>query len=313
MSRAHLYLFSDASPSDWMVKGNDEAWRTVVNLVFQSDPDLQEEVDSGKNHFEVLSQDQLYTDFMTDFLSHLPSGVLRKWNTRGGYKSRLCYALGMVQHKYKPIVSACSFQEKTLRASKAMLLESYNRNIGAGGGTGPEKMKDTKKRIQKSRFGANFRSHQEAQSSENQFLVLLFMAWFIAGQYTFYRKNMVTRGPQGFDPLDLTIISDKLSGDDDSRRNHEQNLRKLIDPESGTARVTLTRSTLDVPYSGDILANNITGWLNAAISDPGGEFAQKAKAIDYKNVWAGWKILLGSVDKPQFIPALSRLTAIDNS
>ncbi|MGO8820684.1 MAG: hypothetical protein ACLQO6_05585 [Desulfomonilaceae bacterium] len=306
---AHLYLFSEASPSNWLATGNDEAWRTVVNFVFESDPDLQEQIDGGETHIEVLSQDLKYTSFIKDLESHLPNGALRKWNARGGYKSRLCYAVGMVMSKYKPIVSACSFQEKTLRASKAALLGSYNRNIGASEseGTGSEKFKDTKGRLQKRRSSTSFHSYQEVQSSENQMLGLLFMSWFIGRQYRSCREKILKGGHNDVDILGLTIVSDKLSGDDDSRLRHEQNLRKLIDPEGKAVKIALTRSTLGIPHSGDLLADNLTGWLNAAISDPKGEFAQKAKGIDYTGIWDEWSLFLGSVDKPEFVPALSYL------
>jgi hypothetical protein len=306
---AHLYLFSEASPSNWLATGNDEAWRTVVNFVFESDRDLPEHIDRGETHIEVLSQDLKYTSFIKDLESHLPNGTLRKWNARGGYKSRLCYAFGMVMSKYKPIVSACSFQEKTLRASKSALIGSYNRSIGAHEGkeTGSEKFADTKRRLQRGRSSTSFHGYREVQSSENQMLVLLFMSWFIGRQYRAYHDKIVKGGHHDVGPMGLTIVSDKLSGDDDTRLMHEQNLRKLINSEGKAGKISLTRSTLGVPHSGDLLADNLTGWLNAAISDPKGEFSQKAKAIDYTGVWAGWTVLLNSVDEPKFVPALSYL------
>ncbi len=306
---AHLYLFSEASPSNWLATGNDEAWRTIVNFVFESDLYPQEQIDRSETHMEALSQDSKYAGFIKDLESHLPNGTLRKWNARGGYKSRLCYAFGMVMSEYRPIISACSFQEKTLRASKATLLTTYNGNIGVGvgEGTGPEKIKDSKWRLQKRRSSTSFHGHQELQSSENQMLVLLFMSWFIARQYRSYRDKILKGGHPDVDVTGLTIVSDKLSADDDSRLRHQQNLRKLIDPEGKVVKIALIRSNLGVPHSGDLLADNLTGWLNAAISDPKGEFAQKAKGIDYTGVWGDWSLFLGSVDKPEFVPALSYL------
>ncbi|MGC8604632.1 MAG: hypothetical protein ACP5VS_13240, partial [Desulfomonilaceae bacterium] len=263
-----------------------------------------------ETHIEALSRDRRYTGFIEDLRSYLPNAELRKWNTRGGYKSRLCYAFGMVLSKHKPMVSACSFQEKILRASKVELLRVYNKNVDAikGDGAKSGKFKETKKLLQKGLSATNFRGYQEAQSSEHQMLVLLFMSWFIARQRLYYLKNAIEGGVNDSDLPLLTIVSDKLIGDDDSRVRHEQNLRKLIDPEGKGFKIELTRSTLGLPHSGDLLANNLTGWLNAAISDPKGEFAQKAKGIDYTGVWNEWTLLLDSVDKPEFVPALSRLT-----
>ena len=37
MAVSHMYVFSDACPSDWLTAGDDE-WHTIVNFVFQSDP-----------------------------------------------------------------------------------------------------------------------------------------------------------------------------------------------------------------------------------------------------------------------------------
>jgi hypothetical protein len=60
MPSAHLYLFSDACPSDWLVDGQDDVWHTIVNLVFQADPQLASSIQEGKVHEEVLSLDPLY-------------------------------------------------------------------------------------------------------------------------------------------------------------------------------------------------------------------------------------------------------------
>src|SRR6185436_5346970 len=101
-----------------------------------TDPDLQTQIEKGATHIEVLSQNKLYTSLIEDIEDQLPSGQLRKWKTRGEYKSRLCRAFNAAQPKHDPIVSAHSFQEKTLRASKAAILEAYNRHIGGIEGRG---------------------------------------------------------------------------------------------------------------------------------------------------------------------------------
>ncbi len=306
MPSAHLYLFSDACPTDWLADGKDETWHTVVNFVVQSDPTLQAQVDSGKTHDAVLSQDKSYTGLITDLEAHLPSRQLRKWKTRGSYKSRLCRAFATVQPTYKPMVSACSFQEKTLRASKAALLQSYNQHIGGieGRGIGFEEFKDVKGRLRMKHSFVNCCGYHEIQAPENQMLVLLFMSWFIADQYVFYRREILTSGRYGFDRLGITIISDKLSGDYELS---EQNLRNLIDPDGEGIPIVLTRSPRSDTYSGDLLVDNLAGWLNAAISDPTGESAQHAKHIAPSGVWMGWHMLLESVDKLVSAPALSRL------
>lgn len=75
----------------------------------------------------------------------------------------------------------------------------------------------------------------EIEGLENQMLVLLLMAWLIGDQYAFYFHEIVSSGLYGFDQLHLTIVSDKLSGDDDLHRKSEIALRNLIDPEYSQA------------------------------------------------------------------------------
>ncbi len=47
MSLAHLYIFSDGCPTDWLVEGQDETWHTIDNYDFQSNPELQPQIDTG--------------------------------------------------------------------------------------------------------------------------------------------------------------------------------------------------------------------------------------------------------------------------
>jgi hypothetical protein len=308
MPSAHLYLFSDACPSDWLVDGRDETWHTVANFLFQSDPALQMQIDSGKSHEEVLKQDLLYSSIMTDLEAQLRFGRLQKWHSKGAYKTQFCQAFGATWAKYHPIVSACSFQQKTLRASKVALIRSYNNHIGGieGRGIGFEEFKDTEGRLQMKHSFVNFNGYHEIRAPENQMLVLLLMAWFIADQYVFYRKEMVTSKRLGFERLGITIVSDKLSGDNELRQTNEQNLRNLIDPEAEGTPIVLTRSPQSDTFSGDLLVDNLAGWLNAAVSDPTEEFAHHAQKIAASGVWRGWHMLADSPDTLIMAPALTR-------
>jgi hypothetical protein len=149
----------------------------------------------------------------------------------------------------------------------------------------------------------------EIQGLENQILVLLFMSWFAADQYIFYRKDIVASGRYGFDRLAMTVVSDKLSGDDDSRRISELNLRRLIDPEDDEAPIVLTRSPASDSFSGDLIADNLAGWLNAAIADPASSFGDSVRELVDTSVWAGWHVLKESSAKLESAPALDRLRA----
>ena len=309
MPTAHLYLFSDACPADWLADGHDETWHTIVNFVFQSSPDLQLRLEGGAQHADLLGADSAYIDLVRRLESDLPSNQLRKWKTGPGYKARFCRTFGQVARSAKPLVSACSFQERTLRDSKRALLASYNRHLGGmeGRGIGFEEWKDDRGRLQMRHSFVTMTGHHKIQGLENQILVLLFMSWFAADQYIFYRKNIVTSGLYGFDWLAMTVVSDKLSGDDDSRRTNELNLRKLIDPENGVAPIVLTRSPASDSFSGDLIADNLAGWLNAAIVDPASSFGDSIREMVDTGVWAGWHVLKGSSATLESTSALDKL------
>jgi hypothetical protein len=85
MPTAHLYLFSDACPSDWLVDGQDDTWHTIVNFVFQSSADLQQHLENGAPQFELLALDATYLDFVRSLESGLASHQLRKWRAGPSY------------------------------------------------------------------------------------------------------------------------------------------------------------------------------------------------------------------------------------
>lgn len=178
MPIAYFYLFSDASPSDWLVDGQDETWHTIANFLFQSDPQLQGQVEGGKSHTEVLLQDAIFKSLIADIERQLPSGRLAKWSTGPGYKSRLYQAIRAALTNHQIMVSACSFQEKTLRASQVALLHSYNAHIGGheGRDIGFEEYTDEKGRLCMKHGFVNFLTgYHEIKGLKNQLLVLLFM------------------------------------------------------------------------------------------------------------------------------------------
>lgn len=309
MPKAHLYLFSDACPSDWLVEGQDEVWHTIVNLVFQSDPQFQPLIEQGRSHEEVLGQDTSYTGLIAKIQTQLPSGKLRKWKRRS-YREKFCTAFATTLSEFQPIISACSFQEKTLRVSKQALLQSYNQHIGGveGRGIGFEEFMDEKGRPQMKHSFVNFHGYHEIQAPVSQMLVLLLTAWFIADQFKFFYKKIINSGRYGFDNLGLTVVSDKLSGDNRLKHISEQNLRNLIDPEGESVPLVLTRSPESDTFSGDLLVDNLAGWLNSAMSNPVGEHAQFARDLIPSGIWKGWHQLAPSVARLEAIPAVSRLT-----
>jgi len=309
LATAHLYVFSDACPSDWLIEGREDAWHTIVNFFFQSDPKIFPLVGEGRDHEDVLASDCQYQDFIARIQSALPSGELRKWRTGPGYRERFCRSFVAVLGEFKPLVSACSFQEKVLRDSKVALLGSYNSRIGGieGRGIGFEEYVDSKGRRKMKHSFVNFHGYHEINGLESQMLVLLFMAWFVADQYSFYFRDIVGSGLYGFDALQMSVVSDRLSGDDDFRRNSEANLQRLVDPDGDNVPLTLTRSRVTDRFSGDLLADNLAGWLTAAMEDPTGQLASYARKIAPTGIWRGWHHLQPSTSMLKALPAANRL------
>ena len=308
---AHLYVFSDASPTDWLHDGHDEDWHTIVNFVFQSDPALLPAIEKGKSHEEVLPQDPLYRHFIDSLESQLSSKTLRKWNSGISYQKQFCNSFGKSLRDSKPMISACSFQEKTLRNSKNALLASYNRHLGGveGRGIGFDEFIDHKGRRNLRHSFLHWRTGcHEIKGLEDQLLVLLLMSWFIADQFKFNFCQIVKSDAFGFDQLRMSVVSDKLSGDDDSRLNSEKNLRNLIDPENDAAPFLLTRSKVSDQFSGDLLADNLAGWLTKAMITPNGPFATQANDLVSTGIWAGWHHLQLSASELVCLPAINRLS-----
>lgn len=304
-----MYLFSDACPTDWLSEENDETWHTIANFKFQSDPALQARVDAGAPHSDILSTDPLYSGIIERLESRLPSRVLRKWKTGPGYREQVCRAVAEEARRTQLLVSACSFQERTLRAAKAALLASYNRHLGGteGRSIGFEEWRDDRNRLRMKHSFVNFSGYHEIAGLEGQVLVLLLMSWFVADQFIFHSNHLKALPSAGFDSLSMTVVSDRLSGDDSARPTHEANLRRLIDPADDGVPIVLTRSPISDSFSADLLVDNMAGWLNAAIQEPAGIFADTIRRSADTGVWRGWHVLGESPKTLESTPGLERL------
>ena len=310
MPLAHLYIFSDACPTDWLIDGHDDEWHTIVNWVFQSDPALQPLIDQGATHDAVLRLDGEYTRLIDALRAELKSPTLKKWRTGAKHKQAFTRAIAAIIPNNMPLVSACSFQEKTLRRSSQALLNSYNRRIGGveGRGIAFEEFIDDKGRRQMKHSFVNFHGYHEIQAPTNQMLVLLLMSWFIGDQYNFYATNLIRDPNNGFSKVGLTVVSDRLSGDDDARRGSEMNLRSLIDPEHENIPFKLTRSATSDTVLGDLFVDNLAGFLNAAISEPLSDCGRLAQSVSATGVWTGSHQLVESDTELTAVPALARLS-----
>lgn len=251
----------------------------------------------------VLDRD--FYNFIGVLESYLPNHKLAKWKSGKRYRFRFCKAFLDIATVFRPMVSACSFRTKTMRAAREGILAAYNSHLGGaeGLGIGFSRYRDHKGRLQlKHSFVSGYSGYHEIECPENQMLVLLLMAWLAADQYYFYFNQVVNR-TRRFQDLRLTVVSDKLSGDDDFRRKSEENLRKLIDPNDFCRPIALTRSRLSDTHPGDLLADNLAGWLNGAVTEPSGELAYYAS----QTRWNGWYELMPSTSGIHLKPASSRL------
>jgi hypothetical protein len=71
--------------------------------------------------------------------------------------------------------------------------------------------------------------------------------------------------------------------------------------------IVLTRSPDSDSFSGDLIVDNLAGWLNAAVADPSGSFGDAARGVAGSGVWSGWHVLKQSSTKLESVPATSRL------
>ena len=297
MPAAHIYIFSDASPTDWLSAGNDSEWHTIANLVFQSDPPLFAGGFSETTHEVALPADLKYTSFVDCLKRNLPSGTLPKWNTGPGYKARLSRAFSFLPPEHQPMISGLSFREGVLRKNEAAVLGAYNQLIGGmeGRGIGFEEYFDRRgRRCLRHSFVSCFSGHHVISGPDSKLLVLLLTAWRIADQYAYYHREIVQNGRFGFDDLLCTVVSDKLSGDDNTRATAETALRNLIDPDRERSPIRISCSTKSDVFSGDLIVDNIAGWFNAAIRQPESALATAVKGLGNTKLLTGWHYLLPS-------------------
>lgn len=224
MSTAHFYVFGDGCPTDWLETGRDDRWHTLVYLLFQSDPHLQGRIGPGIHFHEVLENDPAFQDLVLRVQQQFPGNKLKKWKTPGTYKRRFVEAFSLLWNSDLPAINAFSFEERTLRESKEALIRAYNEQGRTDGDIGFGEDHDARSRTVMRHEYVDQRGYHRIERLENQMLVLLFMAWAIADQYRFYRAQM----PSNVRHLSFTVVSDKLSGDDDVKEFSAAQSRNAI-------------------------------------------------------------------------------------
>jgi len=102
----------------------------------------------------------------------------------------------------------------------------------------------------------------------------------------------------------MTVVSDRLSGDDATRATRELNLRRLIDPAGEGAPIVLTRTPERTRFSGDLIVDNLAGWLTSAVGDPSGFFGDFVRKSADSGVWRAWHVLGESTTRLESVPAV---------
>lgn len=300
---AHMYLFSDGCPTDWLQDGHEETWHTIVNVLVESDPAQIGAVVQDNNYEILLAFDLQYSAMISAISEKLPDQQLRQWKSGGKYKKAFCKSIQQVAEKCNFLISACSFQEKTLRFSQAALLNSVGSRIGGSDGRGAffSEFVDPKGRLQMQQAFMNFSGYHELCAPKNQMLVMLLTAWFAHNQYDFHKKSFSEFSTGN---LLFTFIADTFSGDDDSNPKSLTILRNLVDPDGNNPNVRVVSTALSKEFSGAILVNNFAGLLDEAISNPLGEFAEQLIQLESTGIWSGWNLMLPSCTTLNATPAI---------
>jgi hypothetical protein len=290
-----LFLFSDACPTDWLEDGQDGRWHTAVHALFSPSEDVSQQLLRGQTHEELLPRDQKYSRMIQELADGLPRRAFRAWKkAERSYRVAFCRSFIRACKRELFAVNVTSFQEGVLRSSQRAVLKAFNGLLGGpeGRGIGFSEQVDAKGRRLLTHEYVDFDGFHRLQAPDNQMLVLLLLAWWVMDQYHFYRRREWAAVPQ----LELIVVSDILSGDHqavENSRAHQIIRRLLTAPFDGPARV-VTRSKAKDQCAGDLIVDNLAGWLNEAITDSQNEFGQLARDAMSVGIFDGWNVLLPS-------------------
>lgn len=305
--KKQLFLFSDACPTDWLENGQESRWHTAVNALFSPDEDVSQKLIDGQTHEELLPQDPKYLRIIKQISDGLPKHALRAWKrTEERYRLAFCRSFISAFRREPFLINVCSFQEGALRSSKEAVLAAFNSRLGGpeGRGIGFSEHVDAKGRRQFTHEYVDFDGFHRLQAPDNQMLVLLLLTWWIAGQLAFYESREIGH------ELIMIVISDVLSGDHrdiEDSRGHKILHKLLTVPYDDPPPFVVTRSKAKDRCAGDLLVDNLAGWLNEAIVDPQNEFGQLARQLISLGGIDGWNVLVPSEERLRAEKAAVRL------
>lgn len=305
MNTCHIYLFTDSCPTDWLINGMEESWHTIAYFVFQSDPkEIQHlQLNKQENFNLAIERDSQFHRLLAAFKHpHNKQFMLKKWNSGDVYRKKFLSALNQIDPQFYPQFNALSFQEKTLKLYEPQLMVKFNQ-IFSGKPIGFEKLCDTKGRpIMRHSYVDILTGYHVIERPVNQMLVLLLMATIIGDQFIFYRNKVLANREWGFDKFKMTVVSDRLSGDNDIKQYAENTLKFLL--TTSNEEIVLTKSPISDHYAGDLVVDNLAGLLNECISDVKGKTMQKLSALASLAFLRGWNKLENQQGIFDFVPVL---------
>ena len=269
MPDAALLVYTDACPTDWLGPDKNDRWHTISYVVV---PDAVR-----------------FMETMTALCSHLPNRRLRRWAGKAAYRERFKSALPTLWPEFLLWINAISFRESTLRSRKDAVLAMFNEYTAEGRSIGFATVQDRNGKPMLRHESVSMSGYHIVEAPEDKVLVLLVLAWMAASQYWFYRQ----RPPfAGHERVSLIIVSDLLSGDTQARQMGLVAIRGLIDHDSMFPTL-VAFSRKELPNAGELLVDNVAGWLDECLRDPA-ELARLRSTLP--DLLGGWKKLVATPD-----------------
>lgn len=310
LGTGHLVSFSDGCPSDFL--GNDKdstLWHTIVFSTMQlRHPPMR--LEDGTIDVKAIFDDELYVEYFNAFERYLPQ--IRKWDK--GRSTQYKLAFGNAFNRFEvnlPVwINAISFREYDLRRSKSILLDYFNRRSQFDYEIGFDEFIDDRGREIMKFVYVDILGRKSLCRPLRQLLVLLLTSSVISDQYLWYFKNIVVADRLNAD-LNLTLVSDTLSGDTQSKSDAEFVLRHLIDPHYDSP-FSFGRSPGKRESLGDIFADNLAGWLDNSLNNPLDDLSALLNTAKVKDRIAGWRIWNPDIAFPHTTSAWDYLRIMRN-
>jgi len=277
MSTIELKIYCDGCPTDWLSDNNPSQWHTIAF---------------------VLDFDSITLKAFAEVVcAQLPSAKLRQWKDSGAsYRNVIPQAVANALTSNPLIINVVSFTEETARAIFAACCSDLKIRF--------EESNDAKGRKVLLHQFVTFDGYYRIEGIEKKVVPVVIWVWLFLHQYQFYETHVARDVPNS--TLALTVIVDRLSGDNDQIKWGEHALFNTINPDREDL-IKIQISPDDVPHEGDLLADNIAGALNAFMQESSLDVAERLETSS--GLIDCWKILTtNSLNIPHFVPARSKFS-----